>query len=68
MITNINSGTIISELQELQAAILDEDVELLGLGIDGVFDEFLESVDRGDDDFASCNLVDHEGIQSLGVG
>ena len=52
------SAAIVGDLQKLEPAVFDDDVELRGTGINGILQQLLQGVDRGDDDLTSGYLVD----------
>ena len=56
---------VVGDLEELEAAIFNEDFEGRGAGVDGVFNELFEGVHRGDDYFASGDFVDYVGGKGL---
>lgn len=61
----LNPTAIICDLKELQPAIFNEDFQRRRAGIHSILDEFFESVHRGDDDLAGCNLIHDVWIQRL---
>lgn len=61
----LNPTAIICDLEKLQPAIFNEDFQRRRAGIHSILDEFFESVHRGDDNLAGCNLIHDIWIQRL---
>lgn len=57
--------TIISDLKKLKAPILDQDFELGRPSINGVLDQFFESMHRSNDDLSCSDLIDYILLESL---
>jgi hypothetical protein len=60
--THLNTVAIISNLEQLETTLLDQDLERGGAGIDRIFDQFLQSMYRCHNDLACCDLVHDIGI------
>ena len=56
--TYINAATIVSDLQELQAPILDQNLNRGRPSIHSIFDQLLESVHRCYNDLSCRDLID----------
>lgn len=50
--------TIVSDLEQLETTVLDQDFDSSGASVNRVLEQLLESVHRRHDDFSSSNLVD----------
>lgn len=66
--TYVDTAAVISNLQELQASLLDEHFHRGRSSVDSILDQFLERLDRGHNDFAGCNLVYDICVQGLTSG
>lgn len=64
-IADLDSGPIVGDLQQLQAAVLDHDFQRSRSRVHGIFDELLQSMHWRDDDLSCRNLVHDAWIQSL---
>ena len=58
---------VVGDLQQLQAAFLDHDLQRAGPGIDCILDELFQRVHGGHDDLASRDLVDDVLVQGLQI-
>ena len=56
---------VVGDLKQLQPSIFDDNLERSRASIHGIFNQFLQSMNRGDNDFAGSNLVDNILIKSL---
>jgi hypothetical protein len=56
--SHVYSAAIVGDLKKLETAVFDDNVELRGTGINGILQQLLQCVDRGDDYFTSGYLVD----------
>lgn len=56
---------IVSDLQKLQTAFFDKNLEVGGSSIDSVLDQFFQSVDWGNNDLSCGDLVDDIWIECL---
>ena len=56
--TYIDASAIIGYLQKLQAPLFDQDLNGGRASIDGVLDQLLQSMNRGYNNLACCDLVD----------
>ena len=63
--THINARAIIGDLQQLQAAVFDQNLEGRGACIHGVLNQLFQRVNRGDDDLAGGDFVDNVLIKRL---
>ena len=63
--TDIDAMAVVSDLKQLQAAILDDNLERGGASIDGIFNQFLQGIDRGDYDFTGSDFVNNILIKRL---
>lgn len=57
--------TVIRDLEELQPSIFSKDFQGRRACIDRIFNQFLQGVNRRDDDFPCGYLIDHILIESL---
>jgi hypothetical protein len=65
MPTHLNATPVVCYLQQLQPALLSEDVQRGSAGIDGILNKFLECMNRSNNDFASSDFVDNIRIERL---
>lgn len=63
--TYLDAAAIVGDLEEFEAAVLDQDFECSGASIDRVLNQFLQSIDRGNNDLSCGDLVDNVGVKSL---
>lgn len=63
--TNVDAVAVVGDLKQLQPSILDENVERSRPSIHSILNQFLQSMDRGDNDFAGSNLVDNILLKGL---
>lgn len=61
----VNAASVVGNLEQLEAALLDQNFEGSRACVDCIFDQLLESVYRGHNDLAGSNLVDHILIECL---
>jgi hypothetical protein len=52
------SAAIVRDLKQLETTVFDDDVELSSPGIDGILQQLLQCMNRGDDDFSGGDFVD----------
>lgn len=63
--TDIDAVAGVGDLKQLEPPVLDDNVERRRASIDCVLNQFLQSMDRGDNDFAGSDFVDNILIKSL---
>lgn len=63
--TNIDAVTVVGDLKQLQASILDNNLKGGRTRIHCIFDQLLQRMSRGDYDFAGSNFVNNILIKSL---
>lgn len=63
--TDIDAVAVVSDLKQFQPSILDDNVERSRTSIHCILDQFFQSMNRGDNDFAGSNFVDNILIKSL---
>jgi hypothetical protein len=61
----LNATAIVCDLQELETAILDEDLYRGGPSIDCVLNELFQGMYGSHNDFSGRNLVDHVEVKRL---
>lgn len=61
----VNAASVVGDLEQLEAALLDQNLERGRTCVDCIFNQLLESMDRRHDDFACCDLIDHILIERL---
>lgn len=61
----LDAGAVVCDLQQFQSAVFDLDLEGSGSRINCILNELLQGVDGCDDNFASGDLVDNDGIEGL---
>ena len=61
--TYVDTATVVSDLQQLEPAIFNLNLQRRRAGVDGILDQLLECVDRSYDDLAGGDLVDHVLMQ-----
>jgi hypothetical protein len=64
--TYIDTMTIVRNLKQLQTSLFDHYFKGCRAGINGIFNEFFESMHRRNNYLASSDLVDDIGIKGLG--
>ena len=64
-VTDINTMAVVGDLKQLQPSILDDNLDGCRASIHCIFNQLLQSMNRGDYDFAGSDLVDNILIKSL---
>jgi len=67
-VTDSDSVAVVGDLNELEAAILDEEIDGGGAGVEAVLEELLDGVDRTLNDLAGGDSVDDGVTQALDFG
>jgi hypothetical protein len=68
MSNHLNTAPIVGDLQQLEAAVLGDNLEGCGACVYGVLDELLQSMHWCNNNLASRNFVDDGWLQSLERG
>ena len=63
--TDIDAVAVVGDLKQLQPPILDDNVERSRASIHCVLNQFLQSMDRGDNNLAGSDFVNNILIKSL---
>lgn len=66
--TDIDTVAVVGDLKQLEAPVLDDNVERRRTSIHCVLNQFLQSMNWGDNDFAGSDFVDNILIKSLDEG
>ena len=64
-VTNVDSVAIVGNLKQLQPSIFDNNLKRSRPGVDSILNQFFQSMNRSDYDFAGSNLVYHILVKSL---
>lgn len=65
--TYLNTAAIVCYLKQLEPAFLGENIQRRSPGINSIFDELLESVDRSHDDLTGRNFIYYVWVERLQV-
>ena len=66
--TDIDAMAVVGDLKQLQPPFLDDNVERSRASINCVLNQFLQSMNRGDNDLAGSDFVNNILIKSLDEG
>lgn len=61
----LNTASIVGDLQEFEATLLDQYLESGGTCVNGVLDQFFQRIDRGNNDLSSGDFIDYILIEGL---
>jgi len=65
MCAHVNATTVVGDLQQLQASILDENLQGRGSCVDSILHQLLQRIHRGHDNFPCSNFVDNILVKGL---
>lgn len=63
--THVYAMAVVGNLEELEAAILDEDFNGSRTSVDGILDQLFQCMHGSHDDLSRSDLIDDIGIESL---
>ena len=64
-VTDIDAVAVVGDLKQFQPSILDDNLERSRTSVHCIFNQLLQCMNRGDDNFAGSNFIDNILIKSL---